>query len=74
VYKQIETGHRFHLSAYPHRPNIRQESGVRKAMELNEGICRLRPVPQIEDEKEITALKNKLQRRFSRRPRKKSIA
>jgi len=61
VYKQIETGHRF-------------QKWCQEAIELNEEICRLRPVPQIEDEKELTALKKKLQRRFSRRRRKKSIA
>lgn len=61
VYKQIETGHRF-------------QKWCQEAIALNEEICRLRPVPQIEDEKELTALKKKLQRRFSRRRRKKSIA
>jgi hypothetical protein len=61
VYKQIETGHRF-------------QKWCQEAIELNEEICRLRPVAQIEDEKELTALKKKLHRRFSRRPRKKSIA
>ncbi|MBI3358908.1 MAG: hypothetical protein HY037_04925 [Nitrospirae bacterium] len=38
-----------------------------EAIEVNEQICRLRPVPEIEDEKELDTLKKKLQRRFFRR-------
>jgi len=40
-------------------------------VEVNEKICRLRPVKQIEDEKELEALKKKLQKRFSARRHKK---
>jgi hypothetical protein len=38
-------------------------------VEVNERICDLRPVPQVEDEKELNALKKKLQRRFMKRYR-----
>jgi Family of unknown function (DUF6788) len=43
----------------------------RELVETNEKICRLRPVEEIEDEKELEALKKKLQRQFSARWRKK---
>ena len=43
----------------------------RELIEVNEKICRLRPVEEIRDEKELEALKKKLQRQFSGRWRKK---
>lgn len=43
----------------------------RELVETNEKICRLRPVEEIGDEKELEALKKKLQRQFSVRWRKK---
>jgi hypothetical protein len=43
----------------------------RELVEVNEKICRLRPVPQVGDEQELEALKKKLQKQFSpRRGRK----
>lgn len=36
----------------------------------NEQICRLRPVPEIRDEHELTELKKTLQRKYSKRWRK----
>ena len=38
-------------------------------VELNERICDLRPVSQVKDEKELTELKKKLQRRFMKKYR-----
>lgn len=38
---------------------------TRELVEINEKICDLRPVRQIEDEQELDALKKKLQRRFA---------
>jgi len=38
---------------------------------VNEKICRLRPVPEVKDEKELEALKKKLQKQFSPRWKKK---
>jgi hypothetical protein len=38
-------------------------------VEVNEGICELRPIPQVKDEKELTELKKKLQRRFMKKYR-----
>ena len=43
----------------------------RELIEINEKICRLRPAPPIEDEKALEALKKKLQKQFSLRPRRK---
>ena len=43
----------------------------RELVEVNERICRLRPVPQIKDEKELEAVKKKLQKQFSPRRRRK---
>ena len=37
----------------------------KEIVEINERICRLRPVREIRDEKELEALKKKLQKRFS---------
>lgn len=42
----------------------------REAVEVNERICRLRPVPEIEDPQELDDLKKKLRRRFFSRRRK----
>jgi hypothetical protein len=43
----------------------------RELVEVNEKICRLRPAVQIQDERELEALKKKLQKQFlGRRPRK----
>ena len=55
---QVEEGHRF-------------QKWFQKSLELNEKICRLRPIPEVEDEKELTALKKKLQRNFAQRRKKK---
>jgi len=38
-------------------------------VEVNERICDLRPVSQVKDEKELTELKKKLQRRFMKKYR-----
>ncbi len=38
-------------------------------VEVNERICDLRPVPEVEDEKELTELKKKLQKRFMKKYR-----
>src|SRR5437773_6251547 len=43
----------------------------RELVEVNEKICRLRPALPIEDEKQLEALKKKLQKQFSPRPRRK---
>ena len=43
-----------------------------EAVELNERICDLRPVPPIEDQKEMEELKKKLLRWLGRRLRRKS--
>jgi hypothetical protein len=40
-------------------------------VEVNEKICHLRPVQAVKDEKELEALKKKLQRQFSPRWKKK---
>ena len=40
-------------------------------VEINEKICHLRPVQEVKDEKEVEALKKKLQRQFSPRWKKK---
>jgi len=40
-------------------------------VEVNEKICRLRPAAEIEDEKQLEALKKKLQKQFSARQRRK---
>lgn len=39
----------------------------RQLIEVNEKICRLRPVREIEDERELEQLKKKLRRQFSRK-------
>jgi hypothetical protein len=38
---------------------------TREIVEVNQKICRLRPVEEIEDERELEELKKKLQRRFA---------
>ena len=38
---------------------------TRELVDINEKICDLRPVRQIEDEEELEALKKKLQRKFA---------
>jgi hypothetical protein len=38
---------------------------TRELVDINEEICDLRPVRQIEDEEELEALKKKLQRKFA---------
>jgi len=43
----------------------------RELVEINEKICRLRPVAEIKDEKELEALKKKLQKQFLERRRRK---
>lgn len=40
-------------------------------IEINERICRLRPLRQIDDERELEELKKKLQRRFASKRRRK---
>ena len=37
---------------------------------VNEQLCRLRPVPEIKDERELTRLKKTLQRKYSKKLRK----
>ena len=36
-------------------------------VELNEQICRLRPVPEIKDERELSRLKKTLQRKYNKK-------
>lgn len=43
----------------------------RELVEVNEKICRLRPAVQIQDEKELEALKKKLQKQFLGRRRRR---
>lgn len=44
---------------------------TRELVEVNEKICRLRPVRQVEEEEELEMLKKKLQRRFARKRSRK---
>ena len=46
----------------------------RELVQVNEQICRLRPVPEVSDERELAQLKKTLQRQFSRKRRKRSSA
>ena len=39
-------------------------------VQVNEQICRLRPVPEISDERELAQLKKTLQRKYSKKLRK----
>jgi hypothetical protein len=43
----------------------------RELVEINEKICRLRPVAEIKDERQLEALKKKLQQQFLPRRRRK---
>jgi len=43
----------------------------RELLEVNENICRLRPAAAIKDEKELEALKKKLQKQFSEKRRRR---
>ena len=43
-----------------------------EAIDVNEKICRLRPIPRIDDERELAALKKKLKRKFFVRPKRRS--
>ena len=43
-------------------------------VKVNEQICRLRPVPEVSDERELGQLKKTLQQQFSRKQRKRSSA
>lgn len=52
----------------------RFEAWRHQVIEVNEKICRLKPVRQIDDEQEFEALKKKLQRRFLPRQDRKSTA
>lgn len=47
---------------------------TKELVEVNEAICRKRPIREIEDEAELETLKKTLSRRFGRRSRKKSAA
>ena len=44
---------------------------TKEIVEVNQKICRLRPVAQIEDERELEALKKNLQRTFVAKPGRK---
>jgi len=54
------------IETYRQFEHLRQQ-----LVEVNEEICRLRPVPEMKDEEELTALKKKLQRRFLKRQKGK---
>ena len=58
AHREVETGYRF-------------QNWYQEVVELNEKICRLRPVPEIKDEQELGKLKKKLQRRFSRKRKRR---
>ena len=45
-----------------------------EAIQVNEKICRLRPVPEIKDQEELEELKKKLLRMFFKKPKGRSIA
>jgi hypothetical protein len=59
VRRQVETGRRF-------------QAWCQEVVELNEQICRLRPVPKIEDENELEQLKKKLRRKYLKKSKRKS--
>ena len=44
---------------------------TKELLEVNEKICRLRPVEEIEDERKLEQLKKKLRREFSKKRSKK---
>lgn len=56
-----------YLAEIANRDRFLKLSG--EIVEVNERICDLRPVPQVEDEKELSELKKKLQRRFMKKYR-----
>jgi hypothetical protein len=58
---------RKYLAEIANRDRFLKLSG--EIVEVNERICDLRPVPQVEDEKELSELKKKLQRRFMKKYR-----
>lgn len=58
VEEQIEEGHRF-------------QKWYQEVLAVNEKICRLRPVMEVEDEKDLTVLKKKLQRKYLLKRRKR---
>jgi len=45
-----------------------------EAIEVNEKICLLRPVPEMDEGNELEELKKKLKRKFFKKPGKKSIS
>ncbi len=52
--------------------NYRRFLGVcAELVKVNEQICRLRPVPEISDEKELEGLKKTLRQKYERRRRKR---
>ena len=44
---------------------------TKEIVEVNQKICRLRPADEIDDERELEALKKKLQRKFAAKPSRK---
>lgn len=58
VRRQVEAGRHF-------------QDWCQEVIETNEQICRSRPVPEIEDEQELDALKKKLRRKFFRKRARK---
>lgn len=44
---------------------------TKEIVEVNQKICRLRPTDEIDDERELEALKKKLQRKFAAKPSRK---
>lgn len=44
-----------------------------EVMEINEKICRTKPVPEVSNQQELETLKKKLQRSFLRKRKRKSI-
>jgi len=59
VQEQIEEGHRF-------------QKWCQEILQVNEKICRLRPVPEVESTNELTVLKKKLQKKSSRKRTRRS--
>jgi len=57
------------IATYKHFCRLCQE-----VLEVNEQICRLRPVPEIQDQQELLALKKKLQRKFFSKRRKRLLS
>ena len=44
---------------------------TKEIVEVNQKICRLRPADEVDDERELEALKKKLQRKFAAKPSRK---